>query len=182
MGLIARTLILSGAVAGGLASSQLPEFSQQYQQRLGGAIDELRAVVADFDADAARNGLQRDEAIVIYRQSAEEFLRDRGQSMSQTLSRFESLIAQRERFARWPDMAEPLAIARQNDATLLAGTWDDFRPAVPVTVAGGLYAAGGGLLGWGLIALLMALVASTFRPRIRPSPADQSGSAGHGKT
>ncbi|MCK4862479.1 MAG: DUF2937 family protein, partial [Rhodobacteraceae bacterium] len=33
-----------GAVALGVSMSQFPEFTQQYQQRLGGAVDELRII------------------------------------------------------------------------------------------------------------------------------------------
>ncbi|MBV9433737.1 MAG: DUF2937 family protein, partial [Hyphomicrobiales bacterium] len=36
-----RTLSLAIALLAALAFSQLPEFTQQYAQRLGGAIDEL---------------------------------------------------------------------------------------------------------------------------------------------
>ena len=49
------------SLTGGLAASQAPELAQQYRQRLGGALDEITQVVADFDADAAQNGLRRDE-------------------------------------------------------------------------------------------------------------------------
>ena len=45
------------------AASQFPEYSQQYVQRLGGAVDELRLVVADFDKSAAGVGLSRDAAL-----------------------------------------------------------------------------------------------------------------------
>ena len=35
-------------LAGGTLTSQLPEFAQQYRQRLGGAIDALEQVMTDF--------------------------------------------------------------------------------------------------------------------------------------
>ena len=37
-----------------LLGMQGPEFTQQYRQRLGGALDELKRAVSVFDADAAR--------------------------------------------------------------------------------------------------------------------------------
>jgi len=39
-----RILATAGGIAGAVALSQFPEFSQQYVQRLSGATDELRAV------------------------------------------------------------------------------------------------------------------------------------------
>ena len=42
---------------------QWPEFSQQYRQRLGGALDELRRVVAAFEAEAASHALTPAEAV-----------------------------------------------------------------------------------------------------------------------
>jgi len=42
-----------------LAGSQIPEFAQQYRQRLGGAIDELNRMIAQFDSEAAGQSLTR---------------------------------------------------------------------------------------------------------------------------
>ena len=55
--MIARTMALAAALLGGVTTSQLPEFAQQYRQRLGGAIDALTQVVEEFRADAAAHGL-----------------------------------------------------------------------------------------------------------------------------
>ena len=50
-----RTLTLAGALAGAVSLSQFPEFSQQYLQRLSGAVDELLLYVApSLLGDAAR--------------------------------------------------------------------------------------------------------------------------------
>lgn len=163
--MLTRTLALAGALAGGIATSQMPEFSQQYQQRLGGALEELQTVVADFEADANRNGLSPDEALAAFRQSPDRFFRDRGVSMAKTLERYQGLIQERARFEQWPEMAKPLAIARQHDPTVLAGAWQNFRPALPATVTGGLYAAGGGLVGWLTIFVLVGLLLAPFRRR-----------------
>ena len=46
-----------------LVGMQGPEFTQQYRQRLGGALDELKRVVSAFDADAARQSITPVEAI-----------------------------------------------------------------------------------------------------------------------
>ena len=61
-----RTLSLFGGLALGLALSQFPEYAQQYTQRLGGAVDELRAVTRQFDAAATAAGLSREQALARY--------------------------------------------------------------------------------------------------------------------
>ena len=58
-----RILALAGGIAGAVALSQFPEFSQQYVQRLSGAVDELRAVTFAFDTAAKVGGLSREEAL-----------------------------------------------------------------------------------------------------------------------
>ncbi len=60
---LGRILGLVVAVVCGAVTSQAPEFSQQYRQRLNGAQDELRQVIEAFDADAANNNLSRENAI-----------------------------------------------------------------------------------------------------------------------
>ncbi|MEO1364377.1 MAG: DUF2937 family protein, partial [Pseudomonadota bacterium] len=61
--MIARALMLAGGFAGAALTSQFPEYSQQYTQRLGGAVDALAEVVADFDASARAEGLSREAAL-----------------------------------------------------------------------------------------------------------------------
>ena len=46
-----------------LVGMQGPEFTQQYRQRLGGALDELKRDVSAFNADAARQSGTPVEAI-----------------------------------------------------------------------------------------------------------------------
>ena len=57
--MIFRTLALFGGIAGSVSLSQFPEFSQQYLQRLGGAVDELSATVEAVDKSAAETGATR---------------------------------------------------------------------------------------------------------------------------
>ena len=61
--MIIRALTLVGSLIAGAGASQFPEFSQQYAQRLGGAVGALSEVVADFDASAVAEGLTRPQAL-----------------------------------------------------------------------------------------------------------------------
>ena len=60
-----RLLAFIGGLGGAVSLSQFPEFSQQYLQRLAGAVDELQVIVETFDADAKGANLTRDEALAL---------------------------------------------------------------------------------------------------------------------
>jgi hypothetical protein len=165
MGLLSKTTTSLAAILGALTLSQAPEFAQQYQQRLGGALDELRIIVADFDRDAEQSGLDRTAALAIYDASEEPFLNSRGQSMRRTIERYDSIAGQSAELGRTPALAKPVVVLAKADTMILGNAWRDFQPAVPITPAGMTWAASGGLLAGGLAAMTGALFKRRRRPR-----------------
>ncbi|WP_158598472.1 DUF2937 family protein [Notoacmeibacter ruber] len=155
-----RSFWLAAAAAAGVTASQAPEYAQQYRQRLGGALEELQAVIADFDRDASANGLTRAEALSSYDRSAEPFLNARGLSMQDSLERLARLESQAEAFADQPPIAWPLVVARNPDPRLSEGAMRDFRPGIPVTTDGFVYAGAGALI----IAFIISLLHRISRP------------------
>jgi hypothetical protein len=170
-GMIGKALTLAGGLAGAAACSQYPEFSQQYIQRLGGQVDALTAIVADFDNSATANGLTRDAALDQLQGTA--FLASRKADMQKAIARFDRLSNDLA-FLRLASPIERIAMPhRLADPDTFAATWADFRPAVPLTVAGAVAAGVGFLGGWGVIAGTMSLLLWPFRrrsvPRDQPS-------------
>lgn len=168
-----RLLGIFGGLVLGLALSQFPEYAQQYTQRLGGAVDELAIITADFDRAATAAGLTRVEALGRYGGSGDTFLVDRGLSVAATFARYEQLSAmlQRiqgadaiERFTLLPDFL---------DTDIGARALENFRPAVPVTMEGLAYAGGGFLLGYVVVSALIAALMLPFRRRRSLRPAYQ---------
>ena len=88
--MIARALTLVGGLAGGLSLSQFPEYSQQYIQRLSGAVDELTLFVAEFDADAASVGMSREAALDELAASG-DLGQARAASVTGTIERYERM-------------------------------------------------------------------------------------------
>lgn len=84
-----RIASVIGGLAVGLTLSQFPEYAQQYTQRLGGAVDELRMITAEFDSAAGKAGLTRDAAIGRFAVTGDDFIEGRGLSMAQTFARYE---------------------------------------------------------------------------------------------
>lgn len=156
-------LRLAVAVCFAAALSQLPAFSDQYVQRLGGQVDALSRIAAEFDDSARTAGLTRDQALADLSGSA---FRDAHQSnMRDAFARLDLARADLQMLRIAGPLERMLLPHRLRDPETLAATWGDFRPAVPVTAAG-LWAAGIGLaLGWFLTALPGLLA------RRRPDPA-----------
>lgn len=145
------------------ALSQFPAFSDQYVQRLGGQVDALAQVAADFDRSARRAKLTRDEALAELSGSA--FRDAHAGDMRQVFSRLDRASADLA-LLRAASPLERMALPhRLRDVETLRATWGDFRPAVPVTGSGFMAAALGFLVGW----ILAGLLAAPFRRREQPS-------------
>jgi hypothetical protein len=154
---MARLLIVIVMIVSGTATSQLPEFSQQYRQRLGGAIDALEDILADFNRDAERHGLTSAEAIARQKQSTDPFVRSRGDSMLNAEIRLSRLKQQQAELQSAGPMERLVVFVRGVDPQLAQATAEDFEPAVPVTVAGLGSAGVGALAGLVLMRLLVGL-------------------------
>lgn len=144
-------LRLAAAVGLAVALSQFPAFSDQYVQRLGGQVDALSRIAADFDATAQAAGLSRDQALADLSGSA---FRDAHQAtMRDAFVRLDRARADLQMLRLAGPLERMLLPHRLRDGETLAATWGDFRPAVPVTVAGVWAAAIGLAVGWLLTAL-----------------------------
>ena len=143
--------------------AQAPEFAQQYRQRLGGALDELRVVTQDFERDAARSRLSRGDALERMTASPDAFVHDRGLSMGRTLARFERLSSQHAALERADPFMRPVEMVRGGDRAVLRAAWDTFEPAVPLTGPGLVWGALGALL----FGTAGALAGRILRPRRR---------------
>lgn len=164
-----RVLCFVGGLAGAAGLSQMPEYSQQYLQRLAGQVDALTQVVIDFDQTALADGLGREEML---------------QAMEGTPLVAGQAAMWRETFARHARLSDHLTTLRNAtplerlmmpqhmlDAETTRATLADFTPAVPLSTAG-LAAAGGGFLGgWAIFAMMAALLATPLR-LLAPKPAD----------
>lgn len=155
--MIARVLLLAGGVLGGASASQFPEFSQQYTQRLGGAVDALSEVVADFDASATASGLDRVAALDQMRGSA--FLERRRIDMARTFERFERLSDDLEVMQGAGPFMRAYHAARMTDGDVAKAAMETYQPAVPLSFAGITFAGAGfvtGLLAfWAVLKMLM---------------------------
>lgn len=156
-----KVLSIVGGLAGAAGLSQYPEFSQQYTQRLAGQVDALTVVVADFEASAFRAGLTRMQAFE--QMIGTPFLEDRQADMRRTFTRHAALSDDLVRLRAATPMQRLTLPNRLLDADTLSKTWDDFKPAVPLSIPGVVAAGGGFIAGWAIVGLLLVALRSLFR-------------------
>lgn len=150
-----RALNMIGGVGLGLTLSQFPEFSQQYEQRLGGAVDELRIIISDFDATAANQGLTRTEALARYAVNNDAFIVERGADMTATLARFERLSTHLAKVENANLFDQLTGITQHYDPEIASRAMEAYKPAVPVTSEGFAFTGIGVLIGYGLLSLVL---------------------------
>jgi hypothetical protein len=159
-----RALILAGGVAGAAGLSQFPEYSQQYNQRLAGAVDELSRVVADFDASAAAEGLSREAALA--QMVGTPFVERRQADMRRSFDRHARLSADLSALQNAGPFMRAYHAARLTDREIAARAWGDFRPALPLDFAGILFGLAGFVMGGGVTAFVLALARWPLRRRV----------------
>lgn len=162
MGAVTQNLVFVASLAGAVATSQLPELSQQYRQRIGGAVSELSRAVAEFDRDAAEAGMSRVQAIDRHQASSEALFQARGKSAQRSIARLELLKHQETEFDRRSQTWQPMILGSA-DHELLEGAWRDFRPAVPVATAGLIW----GGIGFAVVAFGWLVTAGILRLAFR---------------
>ena len=162
--MIVARLSLAFGVMAAVAASQLPEYAQQYRQRLGGAIGELTRMISTFDADSRAGGLDHDGGVAKLRDNPDRFVQQRGEQMIDVSIRRQRLEAQQQGFAAASPIARALAMVRDLDPAIASGAWSSFEPGIPVTWEG----LGAGVLGLLLGSALFRLLAAPFARRTRP--------------
>lgn len=151
-----RVFTLAAGLAGAALLSQFPEFSQQYTQRLAGKVEELTRFVAEFDADAAKVGVSREQALIDLARGG-AIGAERAQTMVSTIERRQRLSVALEDLRASGPFSQVYHANAFGDGELVRGTLSDFKPAMPLTFAGLIFAGVGFLLGLLIVALPASL-------------------------
>jgi hypothetical protein len=149
-----RTLLGAGeslldrvlCVAGAIIFSQVPEFMQQYLQRLGGHLDEARRQLQQFEHAAAQSGLSLDRLIGQTSANANSAVAKLGGVMTEAVTRVDTLTAAQSAIQHASLWSRPFVFLQHLDPSIARATWAVFQPAVPTTVEGLIYALLGMLI------------------------------------
>ncbi|WP_375465442.1 DUF2937 family protein [uncultured Methylobacterium sp.] len=165
---VIRTIGLALGLLGGGLAAQGPEFAQQYAQRLGGALDELKREVATLESDARATGHTRDGAVDRLRTNPDGLVARRGEAARSDIERMARLSAQQQALASATSpLGRLFALIRDPDAPLARATYQDFNPALPTTADGFVAGLLGFLAAWGGWRVVSDLGRRLMRRRVR---------------
>jgi len=135
-----------GAVVFGIAMSQFPAFTQQYQQRLGGTVDELRVLTQEFDRAAADQNMSREEALTAFPNTV--FLGVPVRELEGSFERFDRLSEDLQILEDADAMGRFTSFLHMTDNELVQNTWVEYRISVPQTSDGFIFAVIGAMGGF----------------------------------
>jgi Protein of unknown function (DUF2937) len=146
--MVLRRLAIAIGLLFGLLGSQLPEFAQQYRQRLGGALDELKRMIGQFDTEVAARSLNRSQGLDRLEKNNDPLARERGEAIAGEIDRADRLQRQQEAMRNAGPLARVAALAENFDAPTLRQAIEDFEPAIPVTTEAFVIGGVALILGW----------------------------------
>jgi len=152
--LLDRVLCVVGAVL----FAQAPEFMQQYLQRLGGHLDEARRQLQQFEHVATQSGLTLDGLVARSAGSQEPTVVRLGGVIRDTVERVDALAAAQHALQDASGWTRPFVFLHTVDFDIARATASVFKPGVPTTLEGLVYALAG------MLALLLAYHAGVKFP------------------
>ncbi len=170
--LLDRLLCVFGAVL----FCQLPEFIQQYLQRLGGRLDEARRQLVQFTEVAAQSKLTLAEFIERTGHNADASVARLAGVMHAAVVRVDSLASADAAIRNASLWGKPFVFFAHLDPAIARATWGIYRPAIPTTVEGLIYAMLGIIVILGLYhgliryPITVAVQARKNRPALTQGP------------
>ncbi len=162
MPMISRIFYLGVAAAGGSATSQFPEYFQQYLQRLGGHVDQAVIQAKRIQDAAAAEKLPLQDYLNSFLSSEVPAHRRQGDILVQELNDAERLTGSLESLMQAAVWQRPFLMASHGEPDILHAAATAYQPAVPITPEGFVYAGIGAALALILLRTLRS-VPSLFR-------------------
>lgn len=137
-------------VAGAVLFSQAPEFMQQYLQRLGGHLAEARRHLQEFQNVAVQSGQTLDQLVRTTKTNGDVAIAKLGTVMETAGARVAELSAADIAIREASPFTRPFAFMQHIDVSIANDAWAIYKPAVPTTLEGAMYAGAGILVMLGL--------------------------------
>jgi hypothetical protein len=154
-------------LAGAVGFSQVPRFVQEYEQRLGGALQEARRQLDRYEVLALGEAGTVESLSRRLAASADPAVAGLGRAIDEQATRTAELAAHAEALAGAGRFRKPILLLRHHDRELLAATWAKYDYTLTLDVA---FAAAGALAGLVLNAAVWGI--ATW-PRRRRAEAQQ---------
>ncbi len=131
------------SVLGAAVFSQIPEFIQQYIQRLGGHVDEAQRQVDHIIQAARLSGKTVEGYIGKFIASQDPDFRRQGEMLQDTIERALELQDALEAVENASVLTKPFVFLAKMQYPIFRATLENFEPAVPLTLENLVYALAG---------------------------------------
>ncbi|MCL1865724.1 MAG: DUF2937 family protein [Spirochaetes bacterium] len=127
------------SVIGAIVFIQIPTFIVQYQQRLGGHVDELARLVKQYKSAASVNGRTVEEYIGLHlNYDVKEFV-STGKLMTDNMERFNELSLALQNLSESSGIKKFFVFLKSMDFDIFKGTYKDFVPGISFNLDSILY-------------------------------------------
>ena len=131
------------AAAGAIIFAQFPSFIVQYQQRLGGHVDELAKIISRYSEAAARNSRTLEEYISIHLKSEINDFVSSGKIMTENLARYNELNESLKSLTNSEGPMKLLTFLKTVNYDIFSKTVDNFTPGISFNLETLYYSAAG---------------------------------------
>lgn len=149
--LLDRFFVVFGAFIG----SQIPEFFQQYTQRLAGHVAELSYQVDGLKKIASISGKTLDQYIHKFMINSDPDFVRQGEFMDGILIRWQELNQALFKLTQASIWEHPFVFLKEMDYSIARSTYQSFQPGLNLSTEGFLYACLGILAGYGFYHLIV---------------------------
>lgn len=158
---IRELALIALIVTGGIGASQIPQFVQEYEQRLGGASDEADRQMAEYEKVAQQAGMILSTYIALLKSNSDARVIATGETISKLQTRAQGLRQQRRELSQSMRLLKPVVLAQHYDRDLLNATWQQFHLSLLLDP---IFGALGLILGWFIHMLIWAILGALFAP------------------
>ena len=131
------------SAAGAIVFMQIPAFLVQYQQRLGGHVDELAYIIKKYKSAAADNGRTVDEYIGLHLQSTVKEFVSTGKLMTENMDRFTDISAALKSLTESRGILKFFSFLKNMDFDIFKAALKNFVPGISFSMDTLLYGAMG---------------------------------------
>ena len=128
------------SVIGAVAFSQIPEFIQQYIQRLGGHVDEAQYQVELIRKAAQSSGHTLSNYIELFIPHTDPSVVQQGQLIQRTIERARELAEALQAIKEASVFTRPFVFLANIKYPIAKATLEDFQPALPLSIESLIYA------------------------------------------
>lgn len=141
-------------VAGAFIASQIPEFIQQYMQRLSGHVNELHRLLNQTRQVASYSNKTLEQYIQKFQSSSDPDFARQGEFLEGMVERWEELNQTLIHLTHSSAWIRPYVFLKELQSDIAHSTFLSFQPGINLSMEGLCYAGVGIVLGWAFFQLL----------------------------